>query len=236
MTMRFSKTLLLALSFLSSYHYAQAQQNELSLNNLVDTFSYAVGMNLAQNMKDQGIKEVNGPALLQAMQEVFNGKATLIDNETANMKIQEAIQAFMAQKVKDAQEKENSFFAENAKKKGVVSLPNGLQYKVLKAGSGKNKPKLEDTVVVNYIGTLTNGNEFDNSFKRGQPATFPLGGVIKGWTEILQLMPVGSSWEVYIPFAMAYGERAMGPNLPAYSTLIFQIDLLDIKPALEDKK
>ena len=231
---KFFKKSMLAFCLLTAGQESRAQKESLQIKNMLDSFSYAVGMNLAQNMKDQGVTSVNGAAFLRAMQDIFDEKTTLMTNETANMKIQETIQAFMAKKVNAAKEKEDAFFAENGKKNGVISLPNGMQYKILKAGPDGMKPTVADTVVVNYKGTLINGSEFDNSFKRGEPATFPLGGVIKGWTEILQLMTKGASWEVYIPFSLAYGDRAMGPNLPAYSTLIFQIDLLDIKPAVKN--
>ena len=113
-------------------------------------------------------------------------------------------------------------------------MPNGLQYEVLTAGDPNGmKPTKEDTVVVHYVGTLIDGTEFDNSVKRGEPAQFPLGGVIKGWTEILQLMTVGSKWKVYIPSELGYGERGAGASIPPYSTLIFEIDLKNIKPAVK---
>jgi FKBP-type peptidyl-prolyl cis-trans isomerase FklB len=125
------------------------------------------------------------------------------------------------------------FLAANTTKPGVVALPSGLQYKILKEGTGP-KPTATDTVVCNYRGTLLNGTEFDSSYKGGQPATFPVGQVIKGWTEVLQLMPVGSKWEVYVPSDLAYGERSPGGQIGPNSTLIFEIDLLSIqekKPA-----
>lgn len=121
--------------------------------------------------------------------------------------------------------------AKNKTRQGVTVLPNGLQYEIVKAGDGP-KPTEADTVVVHYTGTLIDGTEFDSSVKRGEPATFPLKGVIKGWTEILQLMPKGSKWKVYIPSDLAYGERAAGQLIKPGSTLIFDIDLIDIKPAI----
>jgi FKBP-type peptidyl-prolyl cis-trans isomerase FklB len=126
-------------------------------------------------------------------------------------------------------------YLENCKKRpGVIELPNGLQYEVLTAGDPNGmRPTREDTVVVHYVGTLIDGKEFDNSIKRGEPAQFPLGGVIKGWTEILQLMTVGSKWKVYIPSELGYGERGAGGSIPPYSTLIFEIDLKEIKPAVK---
>ena len=122
------------------------------------------------------------------------------------------------------------FLEENKKKEGVKTTASGLQYKVLKEGNGA-QPKASDTVTVNYRGTLINGTEFDSSYKRGQPATFPVNGVIKGWTEALQLMKVGSKYQLFIPSTLAYGERAVSPDLTANSTLIFEVELLDAKPA-----
>jgi FKBP-type peptidyl-prolyl cis-trans isomerase FklB len=121
-----------------------------------------------------------------------------------------------------------AFLAENKKKEGVVTLPSGLQYKILKAGEGK-KPTAEDTVVCNYRGTLIDGTEFDSSYKRGEPATFPVRGVIKGWTEALQLMPVGSKWQLFIPPTLAYGERGAGAQIGPDATLIFEVELISIK-------
>ena len=140
----------------------------------------------------------------------------------------------MEQKQKDAGEKNKTegakFLEENKKKEGVKTAASGLQYKVLKEGNGA-QPKATDTVTVNYRGTLINGTEFDSSYKRGQPATFPVNGVIKGWTEALQLMKVGSKYQLFIPSNLAYGERAVSPDLSANSTLIFEVELLDAKPA-----
>src|SRR5207244_808299 len=127
-----------------------------------------------------------------------------------------------------------TFLAANKGKDGVVTLPSGLQYKILTQGTGP-KPTSADTVVCNYRGTLINGTEFDSSYKRGQPATFPISGVIKGWTEALPLMPVGSKWQLFIPSEMAYGERAPGPEIGPNSTLIFEIELLLIQDKSQEK-
>ena len=127
-----------------------------------------------------------------------------------------------------------AFLAANKSKEGVVTLPSGLQYKILKAGTGP-KPTASDTVVCNYSGTLISGKEFDSSYKRGQPATFPVSGVIKGWTEALQLMPVGSKWQLFIPSDLAYGERGAGGDIGPDSTLIFEVELLSIQDKSKDK-
>jgi FKBP-type peptidyl-prolyl cis-trans isomerase len=135
----------------------------------------------------------------------------------------------------EANKKEgDTFLATNKTKPGVVTLPDGLQYKIIKEGTGP-KPTATDTVTVNYRGTLIDGKEFDSSYKRGEPATFPVGGVIKGWTEALQLMPVGSKWELYIPSDLAYGARGAGADIGPNSTLIFEVELLSIKGNEEPK-
>ena len=201
------------------------------MKNNIDTFSYAVGMNVAQSMKNQGVDHINGALLVSAMEDVFGGKQTKLTEEMANENLQSTIQAYMKKKADAAREKEQGFFTENKKRPGVIALPNGLQYEVVKSGNGGSKPKAVDTVKVNYRGTLTDGTEFDNSYKRGEPAEFPLNGVIRGWTEILQLMSVGDSWKVYIPSELGYGERGAGGAIPGNATLIFEIELLDIKPA-----
>ena len=137
-------------------------------------------------------------------------------------------QAAKAHAAGSANRKEgDAFLSANKAKEGVTTLPDGLQYKVLKEGSGA-KPTPSDTVTVNYRGTLVNGKEFDSSYKRGQPATFPVGGVIKGWTEALQLMPVGSKWELYIPPDLAYGDNPPDPSIGPGDTLIFEVELLSI--------
>jgi FKBP-type peptidyl-prolyl cis-trans isomerase len=126
-----------------------------------------------------------------------------------------------------------AFLAANKSKDGVVTLPSGLQYKILTQGTGP-KPTPSDSVVCNYRGTLINGTEFDSSYKRGEPATFPVTGVIKGWTEALQLMPVGSKWQLFVPSEMAYGERSPAPQIGPNSTLIFEVELLSIQPKSAD--
>lgn len=225
---RFFRPLLLS-AFIMSAAVVSAQAPAMKTN--IDSFSYAAGMNIAQNMKNQGVESINGALLVSAMEDVFGNKTLKMTDEMANNTLQSTIQAFMKKKADAAKAKEQAYFDENKKKKGIVTLPNGLQYEVLKSGTGGLKPRAEDTVKVNYKGTLVDGTEFDNSFKRGEPAEFPLNGVIRGWTEILQQMSVGDNWRVYIPSEMGYGERGAGGAIPPNSTLIFEIDLLQIKPA-----
>jgi len=144
-------------------------------------------------------------------------------------------QAEMQQQGETNKKEGEAFLAANKGKEGIVTLPSGLQYKILTAGTG-SKPTSADTVVCNYRGTLINGTEFDSSYKRGQPATFPVSGVIKGWTEALPMMPVGSKWQLFIPADLAYGDRAPGPEIGPNSTLIFEVELLSIQPKADQAK
>jgi FKBP-type peptidyl-prolyl cis-trans isomerase FklB len=197
--------------------------------------SYAIGMNVGAGLHRQGI-ELDDAALLQGMKDALSGGKTLMTEDEARaalMKLQTEMQAKQqakAQQEGDANKKEGeAFLAANKGKEGVVTLPSGLQYKILKEGSGP-KPTAADSVVSNYRGTLINGTEFDASEKHGGPVTFPVTGVIPGWTEALQLMPVGSKWQLYIPSNLAYGARGTpGGPIPPNATLIFDLELLSIK-------
>jgi len=206
-------------------------------------FSYALGMNIATglgaNLKKQGV-EVDWSLLAQGIKESASGKARLTEEEAKTVlnEVQNDVKKEQQEKMKEAGDKNKTegeaFLAANKDKEGVKTLASGLQYKVLAEGTGP-KPTPSDTVVCNYRGTLTNGTEFDSSYKRGEPATFPVGGVIKGWTEALQLMPVGSKWQLYIPSGLAYGERGAGADIGPNATLIFDVELISIKPKDDDK-
>jgi len=206
--------------------------------NETDKVSYALGMNIAAglgaNLKRQNV-EVNRDVLVQAIKDGLSGGKTLMTEAEAQNTLRQfmsELQAKQEQKMKEAGENNKkegeAFLAANKSKPGVVTLPDGLQYKIVKEGTGP-KPAPTDTVTVNYRGTLINGTEFDSSYKRGEPATFPVGGVIKGWTEALQLMPVGSKWELYIPPDLAYGARGAGADIGPNATLLFEVELLSIK-------
>ena len=241
------KVILCTSAFVSMYHVqAQTKLTKMpppasavriispAFKNATDSFSYAAGMSVAESMRQAGADKLNTALFAKAMNDVYSKSKTAFTKEAANMTLQNKLQEF-AKKRSDLQKAEGlNFLAANKKKNGIISLPNGLQYEVIKAGDPAGmKPKVVDTVVVNYIGTLTNGTEFDNSVKRGQPATFPLNGVIRGWTEILQLMPKGANWKVFIPSELAYGENPpQGAQIPPNSVLVFEITLLDIKPAV----
>jgi FKBP-type peptidyl-prolyl cis-trans isomerase len=197
-------------------------QPPLVLKTQKDKFSYALGMNLGDNLHKQSV-DVDPAILLRGLKEA----------RTVLMAMQSEIRSQMMEKAKlagDANKKVGEeFLAANKAKDGVVALPSGLQYKILTEGTGP-KPTATDSVACNYRGTLINGTEFDSSYKRGQPATFQVNGVIKGWTEALQLMPVGSKWQLFIPSELAYGERGPSPEIGANSTLIFEVELLSIQP------
>jgi FKBP-type peptidyl-prolyl cis-trans isomerase FklB len=199
----------------------------------LDSFSYAVGLNIAASMKQQGITSVNGTAMQKAIDDVLKNRTTLLTNEQANMTLQEKLQEFAMKKSSAEKERANLYLANNKKKPGVTTLPNGLQYEVITAGDPNGmKPTPQDTVVVHYAGKLIDGTPFDASYDRGEPASFPLNGVIRGWTEILQLMTKGAKWKVTIPSDLGYGDRGGGGTIPPGATLIFDIELLDIKPAV----
>jgi FKBP-type peptidyl-prolyl cis-trans isomerase len=216
----------------------------LTLKTQKDKFSYALGMSngkrLAESLRKNSVPF--DPAILsRGLKDGLTGAKTLLTDEEAQavvQSVQKDVQAKQQERMKEAagsnQKEGEDFLAANKSKEGVVALPSGLQYKILKAGTGA-KPTAADAVVCNYRGTLVNGTEFDSSYKRGQPATFPVTGVIKGWTEALQLMPVGSKWQLFIPPDLAYGERGnqgIGPS----STLIFEVELISIGAPDKDQK
>lgn len=192
-----------------------------------DSLSYAFGISLGSYLKSQDISKINFAMLNKAIDQTIKGQKPILDQNTCNQvmgKLAEAKQ----QKV-SALEKQKGvqFLAANKKKSGIMETASGLQYEILTKGSGA-VPKLTDTVVANYKGTLISGKEFDNSYSRGEPLTIPVAGVIPGWTEALQLMPVGSKWKLYIPSALAYGDYGAGQDIPGGSALIFEIELLGI--------
>ncbi len=204
----------------------------LTLTTPKDKASYAIGMNVGKKMgkdlKEHSV-DIDQAVLLRGMKDGLAGDKTLLTDEEATAAIVE-LQKEVAQAEADANKKKGAaFLAQNKTKDGVVTLPSGLQYKILQQGTGP-KPTPKDIVVCNYRGTLVDGKEFDSSAKHGKPATFPVGQVIKGWTEALQLMPVGSKWQLFVPPDLAYGERSMGPDITPFSTLIFEVELVSIRP------
>jgi len=191
-----------------------------------DKSSYAFGMNIGNTIKAHQL-DVDTATLMRGIQDILAGKALLTDDQA-----QSALTA-LANEAKQKEEEKNmkegaDFLAANKTKDGVVVLPSGLQYKIITAGTGA-KAGPTDTVVCNYRGTLIDGTEFDSSYKRGQPAEFPVNGVIKGWTEALQLMPVGSKWQLFVPPDLAYGARGAGGVIGPNATLVFEVELISVK-------
>ena len=195
--------------------------------NSVDSFSYAIGLEGASYYKSQGAATVNSAMIKRAFDDVYGKKTLLLTPEQSTQCIQTKLMAEMSNKSSVVKEEGKKFLAENKKRHGVVELPNGLQYEIIKQGTGE-KPKATDTVKAHYAGTLINGQEFDNSYKRGQPLEIPVGRVIQGWVQALQLMPVGSKWKLFIPSDLGYGERGAGGAIPGGATLIFEIELIEI--------
>lgn len=192
-----------------------------------DSLSYSIGVQVAEYYKTQGVEKINGEYVKKAFNDVFSNKTLTISEEEANMNIQQKLQEFMTKKVSAVKEAGIHFLEENKKRAVVVTLPSGLQYEIVTKGTGPI-PKATDTVTAHYTGSLIDGNEFDNSYKRGQPITIPVTGVIRGWVEALQLMPVGSKWKLFVPSDLAYGDRGAGGAIPGGSALIFEIELLSI--------
>ena len=189
--------------------------------------SYALGLSIGQNFRASGFEEINLEDFLSGVRDVLEEGEPKMTYEEAKVVINEYFQEVRRKAVEQNQAAGEEFLKINGLKKGVVTLPSGLQYEILREGNGP-KPSLTDSVECHYHGTLINGQVFDSSMDRGQTATFPLQGVIKGWTEILQLMPVGSKWKVTIPADLAYGDRGAGEMIQPGSTLIFIIELISI--------
>jgi FKBP-type peptidyl-prolyl cis-trans isomerase FklB len=199
-----------------------------------DKASYSIGQSIGSNMKKQGV-DIDPAMVAAGLKDAFTGaKSKMTEQEMS-----EALEAFQRQMMAKKLEKDSAvggenkkkgeaFLAENKKKEGVKALPSGLQYQVIREGTGE-MPKATDTVTTHYRGTLLDGTEFDSSYKRNEPASFPLNGVIKGWTEALQLMKTGSKWRLFVPAELAYGERGAGQDIPPNSTLIFEVELISIQ-------
>ena len=206
----------------------------VTLSTAIDSVSYAIGSTVGKNISND-FPEFNIAAFNQAINDAMD---TSVTSKIDPMMGQQVIQAFFAEKQKVEQKKEKTsfesviaqgenFLSSNGQRDGVVSLESGLQYEVLIEGNGP-KPNLTDKVETHYHGTLLDGTVFDSSVDRGETVSFPVGGVISGWTEALQLMPVGSKWKLYIPYNLAYGEKGAGPTIGPYSTLIFEVELIAI--------
>ncbi len=196
----------------------------------MDSLSYSVGLLVAKNLKDQGIEGLKIEFFMKGVEDALSGNEPAIGVTEAQTIFQTYAQNLQERKAAAAKNEGQLFLEENAKKAGVTVLPNGLQYEILQSGpEGGKSPSLTDKVLAHYEGKLIDGTIFDSSVSRGEPATFPVNGVIKGWQEILQLMTPGDKWRVYIPENLAYGSRGAGAQIPPYSALIFEIELLEVQ-------
>ncbi|MBX2934033.1 MAG: FKBP-type peptidyl-prolyl cis-trans isomerase [Ferruginibacter sp.] len=211
----------------------KADANTPVFNNLIDSFSYAAGFNVATNMQAQGIYKLNTAMMLKGLEDVFNKNNPLMTQEVINTCMQQQLEIFNKEKTEKELAEGRAFLEANKKRAGVITLPSGLQYEVIKKGDSSSiMPKATDTVVVNYIGKFIDGNEFENSVKNGKTVAFPLNNMIKGWVEVLQLMHIGDHWRTFIPSELAFGPNGSGQVIPPNAVLIFDIMLEDVKPSV----
>ncbi|MBC7566925.1 MAG: FKBP-type peptidyl-prolyl cis-trans isomerase [Pedobacter sp.] len=199
----------------------------LAITNTLDSASYAFGLGTASNMKQGGITALNYALLLQGFKDAFAGKTPLIDKAKSEVAINNLVNSLTRAKYSVQINEGKSFLENNKKLPGVQVTASGLQYQVLTKGTGVS-PKVTDTVLVHYKGSLLNGKEFDSSYKSNQPISFPLNGVIPGWIEGVQLMQQGAKFKFFIPYQLAYGESGAGNNIPPFSTLVFEVELLKV--------
>ncbi len=209
-------------------------QEKLTFKETKDKVGYSIGINFGSSLKQDGV-DVNIEALIAGLRDAFAGAAPQLSAEEQKVTLQAFQQEMMAKAAEQrtaqggkAKKEGEDFLAANKGKEGVKTLPSGLQYKIITEGAGE-QPKSTDQVTVNYKGTLIDGTEFDSSYKRGEPATFGVDQVIKGWTEALPLMKTGAKWQLFIPSELAYGERGAGRNIPPHSALVFEVELLGVK-------
>lgn len=193
----------------------------------MNELSYSLGVSVAYNLKEQGFKIDSIEDFSKALNDVIGGNELAIPQEKVGEIVNNYFKELQEKKFAEKKSEGEAFLAENAKKEGIVTLESGLQYEIMTEGEGE-KPTIEDKVTTHYHGTLLNGSVFDSSVQRGQPASFPVAGVIKGWTEALQLMAVGSKWKLYIPSELAYGAQGAGQAIAPHSALIFEVELLSI--------
>lgn len=194
----------------------------------MDSLSYSIGVLFGNSLKQQGIQSLNSKDLGEAMDAIMNNQEPKITMDDATKIYSKAMSEMAIKQGAGIKEEGEKFLAENKKRTGVMTTASGLQYEVIKMGDGE-KPGPTSKVKTHYHGTLTNGKVFDSSVERGEPFSFPVNGVIAGWTEAIQLMPVGSKWKLFIPYHLAYGERGAGADIKPFSALIFEVELLGIE-------
>jgi len=201
--------------------------DNITLDSQLDKVSYSLGLQIGQGLKTDGLSDLDPQIIAKAIQDVFGDKELLLDEAESKQTVISYMNEKQELKLAENTKAGEAFLAKNKGEEGVVTLDSGLQYKIITEGSG-DKPTAADKVTTHYHGTLIDGTVFDSSVDRGEPASFPVGGVIPGWTEALQLMPVGSKWRLFVPSALAYGERGAGGVIGPNTTLIFDVELLSI--------
>lgn len=222
------KKLLAAVSVLMAASLSSSAQ--LKLKTFQDSVAYSLGINIARSLQQQGLDSIDPYIMVGAINDVIGSRVLAIDEAKANTVIQKYFSEYKAKKYQVNKTAGDKFLAENKTKKGVITTASGLQYEIMTKGNGPT-PKSTDKVTVHYSGTLIDGRKFDSSYDRKEPATFPVTGVIKGWVEALQLMPVGSKWKLYIPSELAYGQNPHpGGIIEPNMVLIFEVELLKIEP------
>lgn len=221
-----NKLIILFISLL--FTYTIMAQNEEELKTDLEKFSYSLGVNILQGLEKQGVTEIDVNAFTKGVKDYIEKKELVIPEEDILKTIQEYFKNLHAANIKENKTAGEKFLAENKKRKEVITTESGLQYEIIKEGTG-NTPKADSKVEVHYHGTLIDGTVFDSSVERGKPIVLSVNKVIKGWTEALQLMKEGAKWKLYIPYLLAYGTTGSGNKIEPYSTLIFEVELLSIK-------
>ena len=226
-TINYALILIFGVFILTSCNNTTNNSGSAELNNEIDSVSYSLGISIANNMKKSNLTEINSEVLMAAFDDVMEGKETKIDQKQTQMIIRGYMKNKRQREQKSNLKESNDFLAENKEKEGVKTTESGLQYKVIEEGSGKS-PTAEDSVKVDYHGTLIDGTVFDSSVERGEPAVFQVNKIIKGWQEALKMMKVGGKWKLFIPPELGYGKKGAGQKIGPNEALIFEVELHEI--------